>query len=112
MHAFTDRKFQRNKVLIKTEAKDSKHTFLSQSLQKLKPNKHERGGVGGGYAGRAGAQCAGSPEFHSGTHILGMVECTCNPSIREVEAGELEVQSHSLLHNKFRLALDLLCSQS
>lgn len=43
MHAFTDRKFQRNKVLIKTEAKDSKHTFLSQSLQKLKPNKDERG---------------------------------------------------------------------
>lgn len=41
MHAFIDQKFQRNKVLIKTEAKDSKHTFLSQSLQKLKPNKDE-----------------------------------------------------------------------
>lgn len=67
---------------------------------------------GSGSAGRTGAQCAGSPEFHSGTHILDMVECTRNPSIREVEAGELEFQSHPLLHNKFRLALDLLCSQS
>lgn len=44
---------------------------------------------GSGSAGGAGAQRAGSPEFRPGPHTLGMVECTCTPSIREVEAGEL-----------------------